>query len=205
MTFPCMEPENAAAVAKKLHQTALLAESFIYTKEQLLRSAVNRPTAVETSTAPYTGLVIAFDENVSPPVTSNFINFPQDQPSDTVFNDDGFFRTLGEGIYEIGWAGNVIASGVADVASHRTFKLRQVRPDPEAFLNPTIYTAGYTVYEPNTGNGVDFSFSTMMRIKPGDSVLFTINHGNNSSTLTLSTGSIFWMHKLSDVDLTVVL
>lgn len=203
MTFPCPDPENYAAVAKQMHDTALRVESVIYDMEQLLRSAVNRPTLINTSTAPYSGIPPNGDEVLNPATTVTFANFPLISSNDTVHSDPDAYQITGEGIYEVGMSGTVVPDGAIFVTSHRTFKIQQLRPDPSALLDPVIFTAGYTVFEPGYAGGMDFSFSTILRIKPMDTVLCVINHGNSSS-LTLSTGATFWMQKVSDVDITRV-
>lgn len=203
MTFPCPEPENYAAVAKQLHDTALRVESAIYDMEQLLRSAVNRPTLVNTSTAPQTDISSSTDVTLSPVSTITFVNFPLVLASDTVYSDPDTYRVTGEGIYQVGMSGTVVPQGAIFVNSHLTFKIQLIRPDPTELLSPIVFTAGYTVYEPGYAGGVDFSLSAILRIKPMDSVQFSINHGN-SSDRTLSTGAVFWMQKVSDVDITRV-
>lgn len=203
MTFPCPQPENYAAVAKQLHDTALRAESAIYEKEQLLRSAVNRPTLINTSTDTQTDIPANSDNVLNPVTVVTFANFPLLSSNDSVHSDADTYRVTGEGIYEVGVSGNLVASGAITPASHRTFKVHLLRPDPSALLNPTVFTAGYTIYEPNWAAGVDFSFNAVMRIQPFDTVQFVINHGN-ASPLILSVGAIFWMQKVSDVDITRV-
>lgn len=203
MTFPCPQPENYAAIAKQLHDTALRAEAVIYDMEQQLRSAVNRPTLINTSDAPQTDIPAGGDNVLSPSSVVTFVNFPLLSSTDSVYSDADTYRVTGEGIYEVGMSGTVVPQGAIFAASHRTFKVQLVRPDPAELISPTVFTSGYTIYEPNWAAGVDFSYSVIMRIKPFDTVQFLINHGNTSD-LTLSTGAIFWMQKVSDVDITRV-
>lgn len=203
MTFPCPQPENYAAVAKQLHDTALRAESAIYDMEQQLRSAVNRPTLINTTSAPYTDIPASADQTLSPTSDVTFANYPMQLGSDTVYSDQAPYIINGEGIYEVGMAGTVVPQGAIFVASHRTFKVRLLRPDLTQLLSPAVFVAGITTFEPGYAAGMDFSYSAIMRIKPFDTVQFLINHGNTSD-LTLNAGAIFWMQKVSDIDITRV-
>lgn len=203
MTFPCPAPENYAAVAKQMHDTALRAESAIYNMEQLLRSAVNRPTLISVSTFALTDMPPDIDNVLSPAILATFANFPLTSTSDAPNSDDDVYPITGEGIYEFGMSGTVVPQGAILTNSHRTFKIQQLRADPSAFLDPVIFTAGYTVYEPNYPGGMDFSLSTILRLRTTDTVQCVLNHGNTSD-LTLNAGATFWMQKVSDVDITRV-
>lgn len=212
MAHLCPQPQNYAAIAKQLHETALEAERRIHEIEYLLRAAGNRPTIVQTTTALQTGIIANFEELIGPGMAtfaSTFNNtiLPSDQ---AITNNNTVFDILGPGIYEVGFTGNLIASGVADSNSGRMVRIQQYTPDP-ASLGPIqagfslVHDASFTFFESNVGNGVDVALVGEFRINPGDILFFTVNHGNTSSTLNLSIGAIGWLHKLSDLTLTAVL
>ena len=68
--FTCAEPENYAAVALKMQETALRAESCIYDLENRLRGAVNQPTLiVPVSSA---GILANTQTNITPSGTPTY-------------------------------------------------------------------------------------------------------------------------------------
>lgn len=206
MTFPCMEPANTAAIAKKLHSTALEAERQLYDMEQLLRSAANRPTLIQVSNYAITGL--AANENVGignfnqsgPPFPTLFRNFDA-----TYLIAEFMPASLGEGLYEVGGAWTAVASGAVNDNSLRQFRIDQERPDPNTVTGYRVVNrTGLTLFETNTGVGVDAAFNGLFRALAGDRFSFNLIHGNTSSTLTVNSGAILWVHKVSDSTLTRV-
>jgi hypothetical protein len=210
MTLPCgplscPEPDNYAAIAKQLHETALEAEACIFKQEIALRSMVNRPSQVKVTTAPITGIFASFDQVVVGGsqlyVFNNTGMFTETGPD----NSTDIYNFLGEGMYEIGWACTAIASGAVTDNSVRIFRIEHQRPDPTAATGfQIINETGYTLFETNTGNGTDVSFAGIFRIRPGDSINLMLFH-NNASDLTISTGMYVYMCKVSDVSLRQVL
>jgi hypothetical protein len=213
MVLSCPDEANYAAVAKQLHETALEAEARISDLEYQLRAAANRPTIVQTTTVANTGIINGFEELIGPTFgsgwASTFNNTPLDS-DEQVANNNDVFNVLGDGIYEVGFSCNVIASGVADSNSFRVVRIQQYTPDPLS-LGPIqvgmslINSAGFTSFESNVGNGVDITLIGEFRIHAGDVIFFTLLHNNTSSTLNVSIGAIGWVHKLSDLTLTAVL
>jgi hypothetical protein len=205
MTLPCPQESNYAAVAKQLHATALDVESRIFTLEQELREAVNRPTMVQTFSDPQPGMLDNFEEIF--PFGNFTYTFNNTGTAFGVGNNDEIYIALGEGVYEIGVAGFAAASGGVTNNSFRVWQIKQYRQDPGS-LDPVMI--GYSMVnrsvltqtEPGTGN--EFSFSGVFRIRPRDIIFFTLLHTNTASTLTLSAGTITWMHKLADSNLTEV-
>lgn len=204
MSLSCPTGGNLAAIAKQLHETALDAEARIIALEQTLRGAVNLPTLVQTTTAPQTGLVTGSDNTLGTSLSTTFANFDVTTGTQVV-NDPTPFQLLGEAIYEVGFCGTIVPSGVANLNTFRVIRINHTRPNPALFPNPTVDFSEYTMYEPATGNGIDISMTGFFRVRPLDSLSVTLSHGNTSSTLTLNTGAIFWMHRISDVTVTAVL
>lgn len=200
MDLSCPQPENYAAIAKQLHLTALQAEARIFELEHELRSAVNRPTYVQTSTATITGIVANLEENIGPFGGGNFVTtFDNTGAAFENIDSPTMFNITGEGMYEIGMYANVIASGAVNDNSWRSFRIAQQRPDPTAPNGTAIVDeVSYTMFESNTGVGASCCLVGHFRIREGDSVRFFMFHQNTSSTLNASIGNIVWLHKLSD-------
>lgn len=210
MTLPCPElscpqPDNYAAIAKQLHETALEVESCIYDQEINLRAMVNRPTIVKVTTASITGLAAGTDQLViggSPTFVFNNTGMSSDTGPD---NSEALYQFLGEGMYEVGWTCTVVASGAVTDNSFRVFRIEQARHDPTSATGFQIVNqTGYTVFESNTGIGVEVSFSGMFRIQPFDRINLMLLH-NNASNLSVDPGMYVWMSKVSDVSLRQVL
>lgn len=214
MPLSCPNPQNYAAVAKQLHETALQVEARIYELEYQLRAAANRPTIVQTTTAAQTGITSAGGEQIIGPgqgvaFTETFNNtaVASDEP---ISNNDTILNVLADGLYEVGLTGNVIPSGAADANSFRIVRVQHYTPDPGS-AGPIltgfsmVNHASYTTFESNVGNGEDFTLVGEFKMKAGDLIYFTLQHNNTSSSMNLSTGAIAWIHKLSDPTLTAVL
>lgn len=211
MTLTCPDPPNMAAVAKQLHATALQAESEIYVIEQLMRSAVNLPTVVLTSTAAKTGMGANIEHDLGFSTWATTFDNTAGGAGDVTgtFGPDmlgGFTAFLGEGLYEVGLCGTFVASGAVDDNSVRFIYIDLRRPDPTAVGGElTIQRTGYTLFETNTGVGTVTSFVAHMRARPGDRFGFFLIHGNTSSTMNMNTGAIIWASKLSESSLTRLL
>jgi len=213
MTFPCMEPENYAAIAKKLHDTALIAEQQMFSLENQLRESLNKPTIVQATTAAETGLINGVANLIGPSfaggITTIFNNsaFPNSFP---IANFDTMSLTLGEGMYEVGLWCQAEAEGAVNANTVRLFSIQQFTPDPTFVsfqfngLRP-VSEASYTLFEPNVGGGVEIAFCGTFRIAAGDRIFFTFSHLNTSSTMRVNAGATGWVHKLSDVSFTEVL
>lgn len=207
----CLTGPDMAAIALKMQQTAMEAEARIFELERRLRAAVNRPTIIQTSTAPITGIVAApaAEQFVGPLGGGAFVTSFNN--TGTSFNIDtgptgGLGDQLGEGLYEIGLFCNLTASGAVTDNSVRYFRIEQNRPEPTAPDNRLIvHRVGYTLFESNTGVGVDCCLFGEFRIRPGDFVRFNVEHANAGSTLTAPAGTIVWVSKISSSDPVVVM
>lgn len=201
----CPQPDNYAAIAKQLHETALQVEECIYDQEISLRAMVNRPAMVKVTTAAITGIFANFDQQVlggAPTYVFNSTGMTTETGPD---NSEDLFRFLGESVFEIGWTCNASASGAVTDNSYRVFRIEQARHDPTSGTGFQIVNqAGYTLFETNTGIGVDVSFSGVFRILPGDRINLMLLH-NNASDLTIAAGMYVWMTHLSDTSLRQVL
>lgn len=201
----CPQENNYAAIAKQLHQTALQAESCIYEQEISLRATVNRPTIIQVTTVPITGFIPSVDQNVIGGTPLNVFDNSGIFSSGNIGNSETIYQFLGEGMYEVGWTCTATASGAVTDNSFRVFRLEQARHDPTSATGFQIVNqTGFTVFESNTGIGVEVSFSGMFRIQPFDRINFMLLH-NNASNLTISTGMYAWVSKVSDTSLRQVL
>lgn len=210
MTLPCgpldcPQPDNYAAIAKQLHETALQAEACIFAEEIALRAMVNRPSIVKVTTASITGLSTGTDQLVNggtPSFPFNNTGMTSDTGPD---NSEALYVFLGEGMYEVGWTCTAVASGAVTDNSFRVFRIEQARHDPTSATGFQIVNqTGYTVFESNTGIGVEVSFSGVFRIRPTDRINLMLLH-NNASSLSIDPGMYVWMSKVSDVSLRQVL
>lgn len=187
----CPEPDNYAAVALQLQETALQVEQRLYAVERTLRAAGNRPTIVQTTTAALTGLVSSLSFNDIQPgivaTTTNFNNMPGGWSYSTV-------PVLpGPGAYDIGCCLNAIASGGVTDNSLRQVRIQQLRAVPGGgSVQSLVDTAEATVFEANVGGGMDITVVGTFHLQPGDEINFEIRHQNAASTLNISIGAIYW-------------
>ena len=206
----CMDGANVAAIALQLEQTALQAEASIFSAEQRLRAALNRPTIVQRSTVLITGIVadpFTGDQPIGPAGGGTFV---------TDFNNTGIdrnidstsrviFGELGEGVYEIGISANLIASGAVNDLTYRQFRIVNSRQDPTQIDGQFIVQeASLTLFETNTAIGTDATVVGTFRVKATDRIKFLVSHGNTSSTLNSSIGALVWLSKLSSNDSVVI-
>lgn len=212
----CMDGANMAAIALQMQHTARQTEERVYTLEQRLRAALNRPTMVQRSTALITGIAadpVSGYQSIGPGGGGSFV---------TDFNNTGFsgsidsssrtmFATLGAGLYEFGLSANLIASGGVTDNSYRIFRIVQTRLDPELDLLVTVPFGEHemdenslTLFESNTGIGVDATVSAIFRVEEADRIHFVVQHQNFASSLNASIGTLVWMSKLSTNDAVVV-
>lgn len=205
----CMDGENMAAIALQMQHTAFQAEERIYTLEQRLRASVNGPTKIQRSTTLVTGLVtdpFTGYQSIGPGSGATFV---------TDFDNTGFSgsidsssRTmigqLGEGLYELGMAANLIASAGVTDNSYRLFRIVITRLDPLVDGEPEADQAAIELFESNTGIGVDGIVTGIFRLQAADRIQFVVQHSNVASTLNASIGTLIWMTKLSSNDAVVV-
>jgi hypothetical protein len=166
---------------------------------------------VQRSTATITGYIADFfpgDQSIGP--------FNSSGVWVTDFNNTGYsgnvddtgrqmFGVIGEGLYEVGILGNAIASGVVNDNTYRIARIFLYREDPTAFDGMVIAEeASLTLYESNTGVGVDLCVTAHFRMEATDKIVFALQHANASSTLNWSAGAMVWMTKLSSNDAVVV-
>lgn len=208
----CMDGSNVAAIALQMQHTAMQTEARIYTLEQRLRAALNRPTKVQRSTALITGYVadpFIGDQSLGPFSTSmgNWVtDFDNTGVSGNVDKTDHtMFGQIGEGLYEFGISVNVIASGVVTDNTYRIVKIMLYREDPTAFDGVRLAgESSLTLYESNTGIGTDFCVTAKFRMEATDRIVFALQHQNFGSSLNSSAGAVVWMSKLSSNDAVVV-
>lgn len=192
----CPQPENYAAVALQLQNTALQAEACLFELDRQLQMATNPPTIIMTSGSPQviaantlTDLLAGtFVFSNIPPATSAFIA----TPSLILISN-----TLPPGVYEAGVALNATATGAVDDNSLRVLRVRTKKMGTPTNATPD-FSAEITVYEPNNGAGSDMSMATTVTLDGTQDVLFSFVHTNTSSTLSIATGAMFWLSRLSN-------
>lgn len=183
--FSCAEPQNYAAVALKLQQTAIQAENCIYALETRLRAAINMPTFIVPVSG--TGIPVNVGEILS-------FGTPLFQNSTiTSFN-----AALPRGVYEVGLSFNIAATGAVNDNTYR-FAQIGVRPAGAPLSQPNSFTVFETAFETNSGNGMDMALHTIVESDGRDRVIFYAQHGNTSSTCNVTFG-LAWVIRLSDLD-----
>jgi len=187
----CPEPENFAAVALQMQETALQVEGRLYAVERDLRAAANRHTFVQTTTAVRTGLSTGGFNDIGPLFVANTITFDSFPSFSFAF---GLPATPGAGEYQVGMYVNAIASGAVTDNSHRVARVRQYRFDAGSQGNQiTVDTAEATVFEANVGGGMDITVTGVFNAAVGDVFVFEMDHGNAGSTMNISIGAIYWI------------
>lgn len=183
--FTCPEPENYAAVALQLQQTALQAESCIFALEQQLRGAVNMPALIVPVSA---GGIAANTSFILSTGTATFQN--------SSYTSFGF--PLPRGVYQVGLSFTITATGVVNDNTYR-FAQIGVRNFYAPLTVPNRFNVFETSFEANTGNGMDMGLHTVVESDGNDKILFYAQHGNTSSTMNVTAG-LGWAIRLSDLD-----
>lgn len=194
MTSPtqldCPDPENYAAVALQLQETALQAEQRLYAVERTLRAAANRPTIVQTTTAALTGLASGSFVDIQPGLVATTTNF-NNMPFGWSYSTIGVLP--GAGMYDIGCCLNLIASGAVTDNSFRIIRIRQLRPVTSGGIIQTqVDLAEWVIFEANVGGGMDVTVTGTFHLQPGDEIDFQLWHANTGSTMNVSSGAIYW-------------
>lgn len=183
--FTCAEPANYAAVALKLQDTALRAESCIFALEQRLRGAVNLPVMVTTANSG------AFAADVRQPLG---LGTPTFQNSGII----SFGNPLPRGVYEAGLSFTITATGAVNDNTYR-WAIITTRNAYAAQSELDNFYSYETSFESNNGSGMDLTHHTVITSDGSDVVRFHAQHGNTSSTCTVTSG-IAWVVRLSDLD-----
>jgi len=186
----CPEPENYAAVALQLQNTALQAEACLFDLEKQLRNGTNPLTTIVTSTgAELTVANVLADLGVTS-FTTNFSNWTAVQLVDLGPN-------LPPGVYQVGAMLTATATGAVNDNSLRILRIRTIKSG-----SPTNAAADFsdevTIYEPNNGQGSDMSLLTTVTLNGNQELRFTFLHTNTSSTISIGIGARYWWSKLSD-------
>jgi len=183
--FTCATPQNYAAVALKMQETALAAESCIFELEQRLRGAVNQPALIVPATFG------AFPDNSLVILSLGTATFQNSQFT-------SFFTPLPRGVYEVGLSFTMTATGAV---SDNTYRFARISTR-NAYLPlsaPDKSTVYEIVFESNNGAGMDMTLHTVVTSDGNDVVRFLAQHGNTASTCTVTNG-LAWAVRLSDLD-----
>lgn len=183
--FTCAEPENYAAVALKLQQTAIQAENCIYALETRLRAAINMPAFV----VPVSAAAIPANAQV-------ILGFGTATFQNSIITS--FNNALPRGVYEVGLSFNIAATGAVNDNTYR-FAQIGVRPLLAPLSQPNSFNVFETSFESNSGNGMDMAVHTVVESDGGDRVIFYAQHGNISSSCNVTFG-LAWAVRLSDLD-----
>lgn len=186
----CPEPENYAAVALQLQNTAMQAEACLFDLQKQLRNGTNPLTTVITSTGTESIAANVVQDLGVTSFTTNFANNPATQL--TVLGPN-----LPVGVYQVGVALTATASGVVNDNTLRLVRIRTKR-DGTPSSAPDDSVAEVTIYEPNNGAGSDMSLSTVVTLDGNQDLIFSFFHLNTSSTITIAAGATYWWTKLSD-------
>lgn len=191
-TLDCPEPENYAAVALQMQETALQVEQRLYAVERTLRAAANRQSIVQTSTAANTGFTTGNASQFGPGDVASVINFDNVDPTVVAVNSSLLVPVVGDGVYTFGVSVNLIASGAVTDNSFRIITMRQRRQLPGDLTPTTVFEYTNSVYEANVGGGMDVTLAGQFAMLAGDTVIWLFQHGNAGSTMNISSGARFW-------------
>lgn len=186
----CPQPQNYAAIALQLQNTALQAETCLHDLEAQLRRATNPLTTVITSTgAELVAANVLQDLGVTS-FTLNFSNWTATQLA-------GLGPNLPPGVYQVGASLTAIASGAVDDNSLRVLRIRTI-PAGAPTNTASDFSDEITIYEPNNGAGADMSLLTTVTLNGKQDLLFSFIHTNTSSLISISIGATYWWSRLSD-------
>jgi hypothetical protein len=186
----CPEPENYAAVALQLQNTALQAEACLFNLERQLRSATNPLTTIITSTG---AEIVAPNVLTDLGITSFTLNYSNWTANQLL----GLGPNLPPGVYQVGAMFTATATGVVNDNSLRLLRIRTKKAGTPTAAEPDFFDE-LTIYEPNNGNGSDMSLMTTVTLNGNQELLFSFEHTNTSSTLSIGIGARYWWSRLSD-------
>lgn len=186
----CPQPENYAAVALQLQNTAMQAETCLFDLEKQLRNATNPLTTVVTSTGVESMTAnFIYDLGITS-FTTNFSNWSAIQIVSLGIN-------LPPGVYQVGASITATAAGAVDVNSLRVLRIR-TKKHGTPMSAPADFSDEVTIYDPNNGNGVDLSLMTTVTLDGNQDIKFTFVHTNTSSLMNIAAGATYWWSRLSD-------
>jgi hypothetical protein len=191
----CPEPENYAAIAKQLHETALEAEERIYCIEQQLRAAVNRPTYMATSTAVRGPITSGLGE-VSLTVGTSALSVTFTNMGIAATNPYGY--VLPAGIWHVGATAQMSATGAVTAHSSRRLIVRRGKINPSTGLLAYSDQASRTAFDAGNGVSMMLTVSSVFRFDGTEGIYFDWSHGNLASTVQVDIGATMWFTKLSD-------
>lgn len=185
----CPDPQNYAAIALQLQETALQAEACLYEVETALRQVTNPETILFTTTAA---------QNVAPNILTRIgVNLGV-----TTFSNTPRINMLASvpwtpGVYEVGACITAAPTGAVTADSYRELYIAVRRPgDPLG--SPSVFYEFTTLTEPNDGVGIDMTNNATVVISPGDEIQFMFRHGNTGSIVGIAIGALFWAVRVSD-------
>lgn len=197
----CPQEDNFAAIAKQLHETAVEAEDRIFCMEQQLRSAVNRPTFVATTTVdmgPFgssDGLDSLSGSGLFSTTVASTINFSNSLLERSLAN-----WLPSPGVWHIGAYGAAFPTGAATDNSYRQLRIIKFRINPGTGANEFLQECSHTSFESANGVQVLLCSDGVFKIDPGERIIILFRHGNIASTVSVATGAIVWFTRLSDSD-----
>lgn len=203
----CPQPQNYAAIAKQLHETAVQAEERIYCLEAALRRGVNLPTYVATTTAvmgPFSasnGLLPGTGFSIFLPTTASTVNFANFvAPGSSTFG-----WALPTGVWHAGAFVQSAPTGAATDNSYRELQMQHVRTNSSTGGNLLIQEISQTSFESANGVPVLLTTSGVIRLEAGERILFTFRHGNAASSVSIAAGAILWFTRISDANVIEVI
>lgn len=186
----CPHPENYAAIALQLQNTALQAEACLHDLQRRLRQGTNPLTTVLTSTGAELTIANNLQDLGVTAFTVNFSNW-------TAIQLVGLGPNLPPGVYQVGASLTATATGAVDDNSLRILRIRTV-PAGAPTNSVADFSDEVTIYEPNNGNGSDMTLMTTVTLNGNQSLRFSFDHTNTSSTISIGIGATYWWSRLSD-------
>lgn len=191
----CLDPQNYAAIALKLQETAIHAEQCIYALETQLREVTNPQTiycSVPSTPAMNADILSVMGINN----TALYAN-----SSLTSFYTATQWTT---GVWQVGFYLNATASAGVTDNSYR--ELTVAVKDADITLSPaSLPFPGYSqistvsMTEPNSGSGVDLTISAVVVLDQVEQQpVFFFRHGNVASAMNIASTALVWATRLGD-------
>lgn len=192
----CLDPQNYAAIALKLQETAIHAEECIYALETSLREVTNPATIIATTSG-----VPNSNANILLNVTiANVTTY-----ANSALTSYATATQWTTGMWQVGMNLTATATGAVTDNSYRELyvavKAADITLSPAALPYPGYSQISMvTVTEPNTGNGVDMTISSVVALtRAEDQPVFFFRHGNTGSAMAIANGGQLWATRLGDV------
>lgn len=180
----CPVPDNMAAIALQMQETAMQAEAELYAAELAFAASLNRPTWVVDLTTTVSGIAANAHYDLFSSGGGTYV----EQFNNTGFEvkESGLIRLPYAGLWEVGMCINQTASGAVNDNTVRDFIIVHARQSAASPVGYTeLWRESSTLMESNTGVGTDATVIMDVDAQARDILKVFLYHGNTSSTMTV--------------------